>query len=358
MVAQFVFLTKTRWDEPPRLRHQLARLLADAGHRVVFLQKPLPFWRKAKPPREVHPNITVADYHELLHHKLRLFPALQRLNAFVARRSIHAAMVAAGVADDASVVNFNYEYYFLRDLRVHGRKITIINDDHIANALFGWRRPLEWALSRTCKASDRVLTVSSPLVEKLAAHCAPDLFRPWADVSYAPPVVSRRDTLLFWGYINDRLDFARIEQLADALPACHLMFVGPVEPSAQARMRELAARGNVDLRPACALLELPVDRVLAALIPYRTGSDRIDAIELSNKALQLLARGLPLLISGMPRFVDKPFVYRLDAHNSDPGTVVARIRDEFDGCQSKIEDFVSRNSAEARLQQFMEIIAA
>ena len=38
-MADFVLVTHTRWSEAPRIRHQVARLLVDAGHRVLFLER-------------------------------------------------------------------------------------------------------------------------------------------------------------------------------------------------------------------------------------------------------------------------------------------------------------------------------
>ena len=38
-VREFILVTHTRWDEAPRIRHQLARLLAGIGHRVLFVER-------------------------------------------------------------------------------------------------------------------------------------------------------------------------------------------------------------------------------------------------------------------------------------------------------------------------------
>jgi len=34
-----VLFTHTRWNEAPRIRHQIAHLIAGAGHRVIFVER-------------------------------------------------------------------------------------------------------------------------------------------------------------------------------------------------------------------------------------------------------------------------------------------------------------------------------
>jgi hypothetical protein len=358
-VARFVFLTRTRWDEPPRIRHQLAHLLADAGHEVLFFEKPAPAWTSLPPPRGAARGITLARHHEWIHHKLRLAQPLHWINAWAVSRSLRGALREADFGDEAVVVNFNYDYWFLRSVFPRQRLVTMINDDFVSTALFGFEWPLRWALRRTCRDSDRVITVSEPLRAQLAPFCDAQLFLPWADRPYEGPVGGgSRDVLLFWGFINNKIDFPLVHglarQLATARPDVRLMLVGPVEQRVDAQLQALRAHANVDVLPATPLDRLPLARVLAALIPYREGVAEIDAIALPNKALQLLARGLPLLIAGMPHFIRESFVFRL---SPDPGALIATIAARFDLLQTDIRAFVAGNSPNARLAQFLELAA-
>jgi hypothetical protein len=358
-VARFIFLTKTRWDEPPRIRHQLAYLLASAGHEVLFFEKPAMSGRSPSPPVAVAKGIECACHRELIHHKLRLMPLLHRINATFVRRSLRKVLHASDFARDAVIVNFNYDYYFVRQHFPHQRLITVINDDFVATALFGFKWSLRWALKRTCASSDHVVTVSAPIQRQLESYCTPELFLPWADQTYVAPAATRRDRLLFWGFINKKLDFPRIAALADELaterPGVRLMIVGPVEQGAENELAVLATRMNIEILPATSLDKLPLDQVLASLIPYRTNMPDVEAITLPNKALQLLARGLPLLISGMPYFVQKPFVFNLDTMRI--ATVVDQVAEQFNALQPEMQAFVAENSADSRLRQFMRWVA-
>jgi hypothetical protein len=355
-MQRFVFFTRTRWHEPPRLRHQLSLLLVNAGYEVFFFETPRYLWQRLFPPNRQEEPIILLQHRAFIHHKLCLSSLLHFLNAFVVKHSLNPSIRRIGIKGDETIVNFNYDYWFLRDIFPKNRIITVINDDFVSGALFGYTRPLLRALERTCSSSDRVLTVSVPLQRQLSNFCQPELFFPWADCAYHKPErCTKRDTLLFWGYINDRIDFQTVCHMADILAVershIRLLFSGPTAKGSGYEVELLRARSNIEILPAAELDDLPVSRVLAGLIPYRSNVPSLDVITLPNKALQFLARGLPLLITGMPHFIRKPFVIRFDID-----TVVSTIDAlsfRFEYLQTIIEEFVSDNGPSARLVQFI-----
>jgi hypothetical protein len=361
-MSRYFFLTKTRWDEQPRLRHQLARLLADAGNEVLFFEKPRYLWQAMSRPRQPENNVTLIPHRHLMHHKLRLTSSLQLANATVIKDSLKSSMVLLDVSADDVIVNFNFDYWFLRDIFPENRIITIINDDFISDAPLGYEKHLRWAMARTCSSSDRVLTVSVPLQEQLSAYCKPELFLPWADCAYRKPChSSRRDTLLYWGYINKRVDFRLVrdfaEQAASVRPNIRLLFAGPVQDKLFGGVRSLGSARNIQIVPPAGLEELVTDRVLAGFLPYRANVRVVDACTLPNRGLRLLARGLPLLISGLPalpHFMKAPFIVRMDA--GDIAKSIDTLLRQFDDMQPAIQAFVSRNGAEVRLRQFLELL--
>ena len=64
--------------------------------------------------------------------------------------------------------------------------------------------------------------------------------------------------------------------------------------------------------------------------------------------MQLLARGLPQLISGMPAFIRKDFVVRLDGAGGISAAIAA-CETGFDGMQSAIREFCEQNSGVSRI---------
>ena len=298
---------------------------------------------------------------QLLHHQLRVLPVLHWMNARYAAAQIRRAQHDWIRTPDIAVINFNYDFYFLRSVFPTQRIITIVNDDFATMSRLPFTHHIKWALRRTCMMSDSVLAVSSPLRAQLSEWCDPQLFLPWSADGYHRPVpdVSRRTILLYWGYINIRLDMAVVDALARHLmqhrPTWRIQFVGPRDGRSGARVCDaLAKYSNVEVLGERTLSELPTDRVLAALIPYQRVPFN-DAIMLSNKTVQLLSRGLPLLISGMPAFIERPFIRRLDSRETI-GQVLDSCMANFNRWQDEIESFVDENSAASRLQQLTALV--
>jgi hypothetical protein len=356
---RFIFLTKTEWSEPPRIRHQLARLLSISGYNVIFFERPIPFFKRIPRRHKIENNIVFLRHKELLHHKLRLNYVLYMANAFIVRTSIKWSLKQYNVSGSDVIVNFNYEYGFLRDIFHNNTIVTMINDDFWSRSPFLLRRPLINALTKTCSISDRLLTVSYPLQDELSLlGYQPILFFPWSSHPYEPTILSNnRNVLLFWGYINSKIDidvvYRASVELVSSLPDVVINFVGPIDKSGENVVECLRALPNVSFSSPQQLDELDTNQCIASFIPYRSNVKSIDAITLPNKALQLLSKGLPLLITGMPYFIDMPFVYRFS-----PGDIVYKtnkIINEFEVNQSVIKGFVDSNLGTHRLSDFLKI---
>lgn len=357
MASRFVFFTKTAWHEPPRLRHQLAQLLAADGDEVLFAEKP---GLRERPPAsgQVPAGIRLFRHRELMHHKVRLGPLLRSMNRWWTEPSIRRAAKRMQIDSDAVIVNFNYEYSFLRDIFPSNPLITVINDDFISRALPFCREMLHHAQRLTCRASDAVITPSVVLQEQLAPYCKPELFLPWADTPFRrPDATATRDTVLYWGFIDWRLDYPFMESLARGMaqraPEVRFLFVGPTERGSD-QQPLFRQHPNVSLQPASKLDALPLERIFASVIPFRGGVDGCDAIVMPNKAFQLVARGLPLLVTGMPRFARERFVFRLD--DGDAVDQVLRAREQAASLQSDLSAFIEGNGAASRLTQFRSIV--
>lgn len=361
-MSTFVVLTHTDWTEAPRLRHQVAQLLLEHGHTVYWFERAGgPLGRKASEPAaaaragtpaKAAPHVVATR--RLVHHQLRVVPPLHWANARFLVPQLKRFVRDKNIGPDAIIINFNFDYYFLRQVFPQNRIITIINDDFEGMSKLPFRSHLTWALKRTCQMSDSVLAVSKSLVARLRLWSDAKLFVPWAVTPYQEPHgdISQRTKLLFWGFVNRRLDVDMLERVSEHLRTAHptfsILIVGPVEGAdGRAIQARLEARGNVEFRGRSNLSDLPMDQVLAAIIPYRRHPET-DAIYQTNKTMQLLSHGLPLLISGMPDFVQLPFVVRLDSPEGI-GAAIGLCVQQFGKWQSHIRDYIQQNSPESRL---------
>jgi hypothetical protein len=359
-----LFITRTLWSEPPRLRHQVAQLFKDAGYSVLFAERPALLGTAAFMTRQrvrvEADRLLLLPQRDLVHHQMRLLPALHHLNgawAGAALERLLAQLPKGGQPPLQQVINFNYDAFWLRRLFPTLPITTIINDDFESLSRLPWRGHLSWALARTCALSDRVLAVSQPLIERLSRWCQPELFLPWAAHPYAAPVAqSLRKVVLFWGFINDRLDQAVIRQSLPALREAgfRIRFVGPVQPSGVELQRLLRSDPAVEWQGPCAFEDLDTSDCCAALIPYRLQCPGVEAIQLSNKALQLLSRGLPLIISAMPHFHKASYVlpYGTSACPS-LSEAIFRAAARFDELQPSMAAFVAANGPQQRLAQLL-----
>ena len=358
--ARVLVLTRTDWREPPRLRHQIARLLVVAGHEVAFAQRPTCLL----PPSAPCPagdsgvqGLSLLPSRELLHHQLRLLPWLHRLNASVARRDLCKRLASLDQASPELIINFNYDAFWLRSLFPDQPILTIINDDFEALGRLPLRRHLTWALKRTCAMSTRVLTVSEPLRQRLSRWCDPELFLPWAPDGYrAPSPSAERQVLLYWGYINERLDVASLRASLDAFSrrGLRLRFVGPCDRHGHQMKRLLGSSPAVEWMPACSFEELDTSDCFAALLPYRLDYPPNLAAQLPNKALQLLSCGLPLISTPLPHLQRAPFVIPFE--QSSAASLMAAcesVLEQFTTLQPAIAEFVGANGPEARLRQLL-----
>jgi hypothetical protein len=323
---------------------------------VLFVERADPAWRTHQSlPREVERNIWTARPTQLMHHQLRVLPWMHRIEGNHASSQICGLVRAWEPSTNTTIINFTHDGWFLRRVFPRNRLITLINDDFEAQSRLPFRSHITWTLERTCRESDQVLAVSVPLQKKLSRWADTQLFLPWATVPYRAPVstAATRDTLLFWGYVDNAIDLDLVQRLATELavvrPNLSIRFVGPTQTKgARERIiQTLRPFSNISVTGQTDLDGLPLARTLAAILPYRR-SDAVDAVTLANKSMQLLARGLPQLISGMPEFIQRDFVIRMDGPNGFV-TAIATCEAGFDGMQPVIQEFCEQNCPSSRL---------
>jgi hypothetical protein len=355
---RFIALTKSNWNEPPRLRHQVTELLLAHGHEVYFGERP------SGPAAPVHRATATADgpylfrHTELIHHKLRMNTPLRVLNASWTSRSLRRAFESIVLRPSDVILNFNYDYCFLRDVVPNNVVVTLINDDFISSAPTILQPALYRAQSLTCQTSNVVLCTSPVVKEQLCAGPSPELFLPWTSQGYVHPMVGcDRNVLLFWGYLGRRIDAEVVKTILNlsemAMPDLRIRFVGPRDPSGGA-INEIERLPRVEFQDSTPLNQLQLDDVMGCFIPYVTGVPDVDAIVFPNKLFQMLGVGLPMLVTGMPHFLRSEFVFRIEKGREMDS--IAKARHGFDEIQPVIQEFLKDHQPESRYSQLMTAV--
>lgn len=350
----FIFFTKTNWNEPPRIRHQLALMLAEAGHKIIFYEKPA-FLANLGKARKIR-NIEFKRTAYLVHHQLRVQNFLGLINSWFEQWSIRNSAVFS--SDKDIILNFNYDYFFLRNIFPKNKIITIINDDFQSQARFNNGKHVSQAIKRTSLISDIFLTVSEPLQKKLSQYKECNLLLPWADCQVFKPKKFnlKQNTLLIWGYIDRRIDFNFLQKSIEENSNYKFLIVGPISKNVQTDITEIERNfKNVQVLEPHDLNQLPLDQILCAFIPYKRNTEFGQSVTILNKGFQLLAARLPLIIRGMPNFLKSGCIFDV-ADNDDISQVLANIEENYDELQNDISSLIDQNSREKRYKQLMRYI--
>lgn len=333
----------------------MANLLINYQHEVIFFQKPCYFWENKSTEMHSHCLLQCLMTKQLIHHQLRLVEPLRYLNARYEVSSIKNKNII--IDEDDVIINFNYDYYFIREIYKKNKIITLINDDFIAQAKFLSGRHVANALEKTCKASDVVLAVSYPLIEQLSPWCSPQLFLPWADVDYMEPTFNTsRNRVLLWAHIDGRIDFALLENAALLRKDIEFYIVGPQAKNIIDALKTLSKKcKNIIILPPQKLDELPLNTFFAATIPFKNNVKDIEAITASNKTFQIMARGLPLVTHGTPNFLDHTAIMKSSCLN-DFLKGIDLCFNNYDQLQSSIKDLISNNQPKNRYLQLLSYL--
>jgi hypothetical protein len=351
VIMKFILFTKTLWTETPRIRHQLARLLVKQGHEVIFFEK-----NSFLGQRHSHAEngIEFRRHPELLHHQLRPLRFLAEMNAKYEQAEIRRML---GDSANAVIVNFCYDYYFLRDIFLENVIISIINDDFIAAAKWFMKSEAGRVTAATARMSDHNLVVSYPLLHQMKQFTDNvSLFLPWARRQYSRPINDKgRDEMLYWGYINYRIDLDAVKYVLDA--GIKINFVGPASRAKE--VRNMLAHENAHYHGVAQLDS--IEQVLAScacsIIPYDSRNPRVAAITMNNRAFHLLSYGLPLLYADLPGLINAPqdVIYACKT-GQDYVRAYKMARERFVECQPSIASFLEGHGEEDRYRQLMGYI--
>ena len=351
----FYLFTKTNWDEPPRIRHQLADLLIKNNHEVYFFQKPKQNF-STKPETNSLNEITLIRYSELLHHQLRPGRYTQIVNGSFCKKNIRKAIKYLPLPN--VIINFNYEYYFLREIFPKINIITLLNDDFVGSAKPWMKKESNRVLLKTIEISDKTITVSNYIKDYLYPNKNISLFLPWSETGYLKPLEKKeRKTIIYFGYINSkRIDLQLLENIINYTDY-NFIIIGSLEEKESSILKSIFNNKRVRYLGPMDIKSINFEEVFCSIAPYNILHPAVKPITINNRTFQLLSRGIPQVIVKLPYLldIDKEIVWQADTTNSFVDGIQYFQRN-FYKVQKSIEKFVNANNLVARTEELMRII--
>lgn len=314
-----VYLAVGWWDGPAGTDRQLARALTSYGP-VLFVDPPISALTRFLKPQlaavAAAPRLTIHDPRlaRLVTHVVpgMTRPVLRHLRAPMVARAVRGAideLYGRGPRRIAATVSSRVDETW-PDLPSR-RRLLFVTDDLVAGArLLGLpRRRLVRAEAVALRGADTVAVVSPGLRDRYADAgidaalvpngCSPESY---ADVDRArlPDDVRLPGPIAgFVGHVNDRIDLALLEAVADT--GCSLLIVGPLARGYDAdRFVALTGRSNVCWVGQRPYEEMPsyLRLIDVGLTPY--ADNAFNRASFPLKTLEYLAAGRAVVATPLP----------------------------------------------------------
>ena len=346
------------YSETPRIRHQLADLLISYGHEVVFYQRPLFFFESSKKliNQKKSNQLEIRQTKQFIHHQLRTFSLLSTLNSYYESRQINSSL--NDLKENDVIINFNYDYSLLKAKFNNNKIITLINDDFVAQAKFNSGKHVIKSLIETSRFSDAVLAVSYPLLNQVQKYSKrAELFLPWTEGEYTPPIIMEKDSILVWASINAVIDYEIIKSISLKSPEYKIYLIGPMDRKVNDIITNLLdAYSNLFYLEPKELYELDsISSFFVGFLPYKAGIRSTEAVTAANKTFRLMSIGLPLIVHGMPSFYEHEAIFKC-SNLDEIEKSIKYCHSAFYEMQPSIKELVNEQQPEQRYEQIMSII--
>lgn len=320
-----LLLTVSPWDEPKRLRKQLAEVLSQDAD-VVYVTLPFGMRKPACSTGRLDGRVRVLSFAgppmplRLLAHLPALQAVYERTLAWRLQRRLR------GTKHISAVFCFTASHPSLLAQFHRVPVIYVANDDYASMA---GSKVAEKAIlhgqARAIAQCDRVVCVSEVIARKLAPYGKPvHVMYPGHDCQVLPLDRFTYNGRLvhsacFFGYIDWRIDFELLNLLLEN--GWFVILIGPVVGTGKL-IAELQARfqERFDVRAAIPAEQAPemLARYQVLIIPYRYRSaEQAAAMELPNKIFIYFSALRPVVTTWMPnlKLVESGLIYRATTHD-------------------------------------------
>ena len=333
-----LFTTRTNWAEPKRIRHQLAELLLEKGHNVIFVEKPAPVWKKVSPIRIPLDGLMLVSINGLIHPQLRVFNFLDRLDQRYRKGQLKSIL-------KEYQIDLHIAFYIdSSSIFPSVNTIQVINDDFVMKTKWFSRLVAKRTFRDSIKRAKKVLVVSYPLRDKVKRISNnAELFFPWYEELRFSQFEGRRK-ILYLGYLAGRVRWDVLEYLLKK--DIEIDMYAPPSSATKQDLKHLNSLGryhNFSFHGEGKIEELDLNNYVCSIQPYDRAIPNTDMISFSNRTVRLLALGLPSLHEHLPYLIKSKESVIYKAHTP---------REYFDGYK-----FLAENSDRVKkdIYEFLQV---
>lgn len=349
-----LFTTRTIWNEPQRLRHQLAELLIDMGHSVVFVEKPVPFWKRKAQIIEIQEGLSLVSVRALIHPQLRVLPFLGWIDQKIRQVQL-----------EKTLRQYDFDVHFSFFLDAYGLfewvpRVQVINDDFIGKATRLSSRSTKSDFTKSVRSATCTLTVSYPLHNLVKKNGGNSItFFPWFSGRAAQIDTNKQASkILYFGYLAGRV---RWEIIDFFLRKGITVEMYAPESSATTGdsmwIRKLKHYGNFIFHGEGNINDIDHKTFICSIQPYDRKIPNTDMITFSNRTVRLLALGVPSLHERLPHLIECPssIIYQASTE-AEYWSGFTFLRDNQSKSQKDIASFLDSHDVNARKQQLNQIL--
>ena len=368
MKKSIFLVTRTRWTELPRIRHEICWELAKF-YNVFFIEAPVEFHNTN------NTQLTISEIGKNI--KRVIVPTLYKIPNAIKRyevvigilNNIYAAHQIIQFAKEKKkhsivLINFNYDFFSLMSNDVFKGNIYFCNDDFVAQChSVATKKIVHYLECLTVKRADICLSNHQLMVERMKAHNKNShIFlqahnfnvSTYQDISSKKSRKSARIRAAYMGFIDTRLDHDCLKKLSEQ-PDIELHMIGPNNTDRAKRYGQQtifhgAKKGNE--------LEALLRTMDVLLMPFNENSC-MRLCSSTNKLFKYIAVGKPVVVTGMPHCISfsQGIVYKV-AHCNTMfiDTVRQAYKEDCELYQIRRAEIALENSWEKRIVFMKKIV--
>jgi hypothetical protein len=307
-IRKLVIISKSRWEPSLRREHALARLAADHGYSVTFVEAPIDIRALKRSPFRWGSSFAGRSGFESPEgiHVIRrscLVPSHRNVGAETADRLHLRWLVSRELGDERASIVLTLPWHFAAIPRRPGDRLILDVADDWAALVPSRAGRIRELYQSAAQGVDEIVLVSESL-RPLFGGAHPHVIRNAVDVrvlGVGTPVASVRGRLVYVGTLSERFDAGLLGEMLERLPDWTVELYGSCayaghgsDPGSDLEALLIASRGRVTWHGPIDRRETPriLDSAEILILPNR--GDRSRGQD-SMKIYDYAARGRPIL---------------------------------------------------------------